>query len=88
MTTTFDWTNLCLSCDTPQPSERGKLSVLSYLLSPETLNFWNICSSKVGWVLKAGGSYEPIYMVFFSTGVQGTINGCGYTTFNQGPSSL
>jgi hypothetical protein len=46
----FDWTNFCISCDTPKQSEESKLPV-SYQFSPEMLSFRNICISKIQWVL-------------------------------------
>jgi hypothetical protein len=43
--------------------EKGTLSVVSYLLIPESLRFWNMCSEKVGWLLWSLGSYEPRFTV-------------------------
>jgi hypothetical protein len=51
MVITIDRTNFCLLCVTPKQSEEGKIPVLSYQFSPETLHYWNIRISNIQWAL-------------------------------------
>jgi hypothetical protein len=48
MVITIDRTNFCLLRDTPKQSEEGKLPVLSYQFSPETLLKYTHFKNPVG----------------------------------------